>query len=202
MIAFYDLDISPVSYDFLHFLTGAQRAANGEPVHVVIVPGKNAGFKMFDHKPISRAEKQWRLGRVLLSSAALAGATVTVCPTREFAKQFETEGHFPPGYRVDFPLHHYSLSVAVDAAKAGLVISSTKSMTGHLLGGAGGVEAIFTVLALHHQVAPPTINLTDPDPECDLDYCANEARSMKIEVAMKNNFGFGGTNGTLLFRRA
>lgn len=119
MIAFYDLDISPVSYDFLHFLTGAQRAANGEPVHVVIVPGKNAGFKMFDHKPISRAEKQWRLGRVLLSSAALAGATVTVCPTREFAKQFETEGHFPPGYRVDFPIHHYSLSVAVDAAKAG-----------------------------------------------------------------------------------
>ena len=89
-----------------------------------------------------------------------------------------------------------------DAAKRGLVVSSTKSMTGHLLGGAGGVESVFTVLALHHQVAPPTINLTDPDPECDLDYCANEARSMKIDVAMKNNFGFGGTNGTLLFKRA
>ena len=89
-----------------------------------------------------------------------------------------------------------------DAAKSGLVVSSTKSMTGHLLGGAGGVESVFTVLALHHQVAPPTINLTDPDPECDLDYCANEARSMKIDVAMKNNFGFGGTNGTLLFARA
>ena len=88
------------------------------------------------------------------------------------------------------------------AAKAGLVISSTKSMTGHLLGGAGGVESVFSVLALHHQVAPPTINLTDPDPECDLDYCANEARSMKIDYAMKNNFGFGGTNGTLLFKRA
>lgn len=88
------------------------------------------------------------------------------------------------------------------AAKQGLVVSSTKSMTGHLLGGAGGVESVFTVLALHHQVAPPTINLTDPDPECDLDYCANEARNMKIEVAMKNNFGFGGTNGTLLFKRA
>jgi 3-oxoacyl-[acyl-carrier-protein] synthase II len=89
-----------------------------------------------------------------------------------------------------------------DAAKRSLVTSSTKSMTGHLLGGAGGVESVFTVLALHHQVAPPTINLTDPDPECDLDYCANEARSMKIDVAMKNNFGFGGTNGTLLFKRA
>ncbi|MDQ2779614.1 MAG: beta-ketoacyl-ACP synthase II [Pseudomonadota bacterium] len=83
-----------------------------------------------------------------------------------------------------------------------LVISSTKSMTGHLLGGAGGVESVFTVLALHHQVAPPTINLFHADPECDLDYCANEARPMKIEVAVKNNFGFGGTNGTLVFQRA
>ena len=83
-----------------------------------------------------------------------------------------------------------------------LVVSSTKSMTGHLLGGAGGIEAVFTVLSLHHQVVPPTINLTDPDPECDLDYCPNEAREMKIDVAVKNNFGFGGTNGTLVFRRA
>ncbi len=83
-----------------------------------------------------------------------------------------------------------------------LVVSSTKSMTGHLLGGAGGIESVFTVLALHHQVAPPTINLTTPDPECDLDYCANQAREMKIDVAVKNNFGFGGTNGTLVFRRA
>jgi 3-oxoacyl-[acyl-carrier-protein] synthase II len=82
-----------------------------------------------------------------------------------------------------------------------LVVNSTKSMTGHLLGGAGGIESVFTVLALHHQVSPPTTNLLQPDPECDLDYCANEARSMKIEVAMKNNFGFGGTNGTLVFRR-
>ncbi|MFO1326884.1 MAG: beta-ketoacyl-ACP synthase II [Rubrivivax sp.] len=89
-----------------------------------------------------------------------------------------------------------------DAARRSLVVSSTKSMTGHLLGGAGGVESVFSVLALHHQVAPPTINLTDPDPECDLDYCANESRAMKIDVVMKNNFGFGGTNGTLLFRRA
>ncbi|MDP2006342.1 MAG: beta-ketoacyl-ACP synthase II [Rubrivivax sp.] len=83
-----------------------------------------------------------------------------------------------------------------------LVVNSTKSMTGHLLGGAGGVESVFTVLALHHQVSPPTINLATPDPECDLDYCANEARTMKIDVAVKNNFGFGGTNGTLVFRRA
>jgi len=83
-----------------------------------------------------------------------------------------------------------------------LVVNSTKSMTGHLLGGAGGIESVFTVLALHHQVSPPTINLVNPDPDCDLDYCANQAREMRIEVAMKNNFGFGGTNGTLIFRRA
>ena len=83
-----------------------------------------------------------------------------------------------------------------------LVVNSTKSMTGHLLGGAGGIESVFTVLALHHQVSPPTINIFNADPECDLDYCANEARAMKIDVAVKNNFGFGGTNGTLVFRRA
>jgi 3-oxoacyl-[acyl-carrier-protein] synthase II len=83
-----------------------------------------------------------------------------------------------------------------------MTVSSTKSMTGHLLGGAGGIESVFTVLALHHQVVPPTINLTNPDPECDLDYCANTARSMRIDLAVKNNFGFGGTNGTLVFRRA
>ena len=82
-----------------------------------------------------------------------------------------------------------------------MVVSSTKSMTGHLLGGAGGVESVLTVLAVHHQIAPPTINLSTPDPECDLDYCANEARPMRIDIAAKNNFGFGGTNGTLVFRR-
>jgi 3-oxoacyl-[acyl-carrier-protein] synthase II len=82
-----------------------------------------------------------------------------------------------------------------------LVVNSTKSMTGHLLGGAGGIESIFSVLALHHQVSPPTINIFNQDPECDLDYCANEARTMKIEYAVKNNFGFGGTNGTLVFKR-
>ncbi|WP_439682998.1 beta-ketoacyl-ACP synthase II [Cupriavidus oxalaticus] len=82
-----------------------------------------------------------------------------------------------------------------------MVVNSTKSMTGHLLGGAGGLESVFTVLALHHQVAPPTINIDNQDPECDLDYVANTAREMKIDVAVKNNFGFGGTNGTLVFRR-
>ena len=82
-----------------------------------------------------------------------------------------------------------------------MTVSSTKSMTGHLLGGAGGIESVFTVLAIHDQVAPPTINLAHPDPECDLDYCANTARQMKIDVAVKNNFGFGGTNGTLVFRK-
>ena len=82
-----------------------------------------------------------------------------------------------------------------------LVVNSTKSMTGHLLGGAGGIESVFTVLALHHQKSPPTINIFDQDPECDLDYCANTARDMKIDIAVKNNFGFGGTNGTLVFGR-
>jgi 3-oxoacyl-[acyl-carrier-protein] synthase II len=82
-----------------------------------------------------------------------------------------------------------------------MLVSSTKSMTGHLLGGAGGIESVFTVLALHHQKVPPTINIFNQDPECDLDYCANVARDVKMDVALKNNFGFGGTNGTLVFRR-
>jgi 3-oxoacyl-[acyl-carrier-protein] synthase II len=82
-----------------------------------------------------------------------------------------------------------------------LVVNSTKSMTGHLLGGAGGIESVFTVMAIHDQKSPPTINIFNQDPECDLDYCANSARDMKIDVALKNNFGFGGTNGTLVFRR-
>jgi 3-oxoacyl-[acyl-carrier-protein] synthase II len=83
-----------------------------------------------------------------------------------------------------------------------MVVSSTKSMTGHLLGGAGGVESVFTALALRDQVAPPTINIFNQDPACDLDYCANTAREMKMDYALKNNFGFGGTNGSLVFKRA
>ena len=82
-----------------------------------------------------------------------------------------------------------------------LVVNSTKSMTGHLLGAAGGIEAVFTTLAIHHQVSPPTINIFNQDPECDLDYCANTARDMKIDVAVSNSFGFGGTNGSLVFKR-
>lgn len=81
------------------------------------------------------------------------------------------------------------------------VVNSTKSMTGHLLGGAGGIESVFTALAVYHQKSPPTINIFNQDPDCDLDYCANEARDLKIDVAVKNNFGFGGTNGTLVFKR-
>ncbi|TRZ90314.1 MAG: beta-ketoacyl-[acyl-carrier-protein] synthase II [Rhodocyclaceae bacterium] len=92
------------------------------------------------------------------------------------------------------------LAFGVDTAKK-LVVNSTKSMTGHLLGGAGGLESVVTVLAVHHQISPPTINIFNQDPECDLDYCANKARPMKIDVALKNNFGFGGTNGSLVFRR-
>ena len=82
-----------------------------------------------------------------------------------------------------------------------LVVNSTKSMTGHLLGGAGGLESVFTVLSIYNQMSPPTINIFNQDPDCDLDYCANTARDMKIEYALKNNFGFGGTNATLIFEK-
>jgi 3-oxoacyl-[acyl-carrier-protein] synthase II len=103
------------------------------------------------------------------------------------------------------PLGDKNESDAVKAAFGAdaykLVVNSTKSMTGHLLGGAGGIESLFTVLAIHNQISPPTINIFNQDPECDLDYCANVARPMKIDVALKNNFGFGGTNGSLVFKR-
>jgi len=94
-----------------------------------------------------------------------------------------------------------AIKLAFGDAAYKLVVNSTKSMTGHLLGGAGGIESLFTVLAIYHQVSPPTINIFNQDPECDLDYCANTAREMKIDVALKNNFGFGGTNGSLVFKR-
>jgi len=103
------------------------------------------------------------------------------------------------------PLGDINETLAIKAAlgvqATRTVVSSTKSMTGHLLGGAGGLESVFTVLALHHGRVPPTINLDQPDPECDLDYCANQARDVFIQVALKNNFGFGGTNGSLVLRR-
>jgi 3-oxoacyl-[acyl-carrier-protein] synthase II len=95
----------------------------------------------------------------------------------------------------------HAIKAALGEQAHRMVVNSTKSMTGHLLGGAGGIESVFTVLAVHHQKSPPTINIFNQDPECDLDYCANTARDLKIDVAMKNNFGFGGTNGTLVFRR-
>jgi len=101
------------------------------------------------------------------------------------------------------PLGDVAETVAIkrtlgDHAKK-VVVNSTKSMTGHLLGGAGGLESVFTVLAVHKQISPPTINIFNQDPACDLDYCANTAREMPIQVAVKNSFGFGGTNGTLVF---
>jgi 3-oxoacyl-[acyl-carrier-protein] synthase II len=94
-----------------------------------------------------------------------------------------------------------AIKAALGDAAYQTVVSSTKSMTGHLLGGAGGIESVFTVMALHTQKIPPTINLFNQDPECDLDYCANTARDARIEIALKNNFGFGGTNGSLVFKR-
>ncbi|MDO8843372.1 beta-ketoacyl-ACP synthase II [Methylicorpusculum sp.] len=95
----------------------------------------------------------------------------------------------------------HAMKSALGSHAYNLAVSSTKSMTGHLLGAAGGIEAVLTALALKNQIAPPTINLDNPDPECDLDYVPHTAREMKIDVAISNSFGFGGTNGTLVFRR-
>ena len=104
------------------------------------------------------------------------------------------------------PLGDVNESNAIKAALGehakNVVVSSTKGATGHLLGGAGGLESVFTALAVHHQTIPPTINLMNQDPECDLDYCPNTARKREIRAALKNNFGFGGTNGALVFKRA
>ena len=94
-----------------------------------------------------------------------------------------------------------AIKAALGDAARKTVVNSTKSMTGHLLGGAGGLESVVTILAIYHQKSPPTINLFNQDPDCDLDYCANTARDMRIDVALKNNFGFGGTNGSLVFKR-
>jgi 3-oxoacyl-[acyl-carrier-protein] synthase II len=103
------------------------------------------------------------------------------------------------------PLGDRAETIAIKRAfgdhAARLAVSSTKSMTGHLLGAAGVLEAVFCVLAIRDQVAPPTTNYETPDPECDLDYVPNQARALKIDVAVSNSFGFGGTNGTLVFRR-
>jgi 3-oxoacyl-[acyl-carrier-protein] synthase II len=113
------------------------------------------------------------------------------------------ETHYLNAHGTSTPLGDKNETDAIKAAFGDhaykMVINSTKSMTGHLLGGAGGLESVLTVLAIHNQISPPTINIFNQDPECDLDYCANTARDMKIDIAVKNSFGFGGTNGTLVF---
>jgi 3-oxoacyl-[acyl-carrier-protein] synthase II len=113
--------------------------------------------------------------------------------------------HYVNAHGTSTPLGDINETNAIKAALGDhakrTLINSTKSMTGHLLGGAGGIESVFTVLALHHQKSPPTINIFNQDPECDLDYCANTARDVRIDVALKNNFGFGGTNGSLVFKK-
>ncbi|MFW5431312.1 MAG: beta-ketoacyl-ACP synthase II [Methylophilaceae bacterium] len=113
--------------------------------------------------------------------------------------------NFMNAHGTSTPLGDTNESNAIKATFGGhahkLVINSTKSMTGHLLGGAGGLESVFTVLSIHNQISPPTINIFNQDPYCDLDYCANTARDMKIDYALKNNFGFGGTNGSLVFKK-
>ncbi len=113
--------------------------------------------------------------------------------------------HYVNAHGTSTPLGDIAETVAIkralgDHAKQ-IVVNSTKSMTGHLLGGAGGLESVFTVLAVHNQLSPPTINIFNQDPNCDLDYCANQAREMPINIAVKNSFGFGGTNGTLIFSK-
>jgi 3-oxoacyl-[acyl-carrier-protein] synthase II len=113
--------------------------------------------------------------------------------------------HFVNAHGTSTPLGDANETNAIKATfgdhAKNIVVNSTKSMTGHLLGGAGGLESVFTVLSIYHQKSPPTINIFNQDPECDLDYCANIARDMKIEYALKNNFGFGGTNGSLVFKK-
>jgi 3-oxoacyl-[acyl-carrier-protein] synthase II len=115
------------------------------------------------------------------------------------------EVQFVNAHGTSTPLGDANETTAIKAAFGDhakrIVVNSTKSMTGHLLGGAGGLESVFTVLSIYNQISPPTINIFNQDPECDLDFCANTARDMKIDVALKNNFGFGGTNGSLVFRK-
>ncbi len=116
-----------------------------------------------------------------------------------------TEVQFINAHGTSTPLGDANETNAIKAAFGEhaykLLVNSTKSMTGHLLGGAGGLESVFTVLSIYNQISPPTINIFNQDPECDLDFCANTARDIKIEYALKNNFGFGGTNGSLVFKK-
>ena len=115
------------------------------------------------------------------------------------------EVHYLNAHGTSTPLGDKAETIAVKRAFGDhaqhLVVNSTKSMTGHRLGAAGGIEAVFSTLAVYHQISPPTINIFNQDEACDLDYCANTARQMKIDVAISNSFGFGGTNGTVVIRR-
>ena len=133
------------------------------------------------------------------------GARLSMCNALRDAKLNVEDVQYLNAHATSTPLGDKAETIAMKRAFGDhaykLAISSTKSMTGHLLGAAGVVEAIFCILALRDQVAPPTINYTTPDPECDLDFVPNEARKMRIDVAMSNSFGFGGTNGTVIFRR-
>jgi 3-oxoacyl-[acyl-carrier-protein] synthase II len=133
------------------------------------------------------------------------GARLSMCNALRDAKLNVDQVQYLNAHATSTPLGDKAETVAMKRAFGEhaykLAVSSTKSMTGHLLGAAGVVEAIFCILALRDQVAPPTINYKTPDPECDLDFVPNEARKMRIDVAMSNSFGFGGTNGTVIFRR-
>jgi 3-oxoacyl-[acyl-carrier-protein] synthase II len=133
------------------------------------------------------------------------GARLAMANGLRDAQLNPNEVQYVNAHATSTPLGDRAETVAMKRAfgdhAAHLAVSSTKSMTGHLLGAAGVVEAIFSILAIRDQVAPPTINYHTPDPQCDLDYVPNTARQMKIDVVLSNSFGFGGTNGTVIFRR-
>ena len=156
--------------------------------------GELAGFGMSADANHMTAPCEDGAGAALCMTNALRNARVNL-----------NEVNYLNAHGTSTPLGDKAETIAVKRAfgehAQKLVVNSTKSMTGHLLGGAGGLESVFTVLAVHNQISPPTINIFNQDPECDLDYCANTAREMKIDVALKNNFGFGGTNGSLVFKR-
>ncbi|WP_372827849.1 beta-ketoacyl-ACP synthase II [Polaromonas sp.] len=133
------------------------------------------------------------------------GAALCVANALRNARVNADEVQYLNAHGTSTPLGDQAETVAIKRAfgehAKNLVVNSTKSMTGHLLGAAGGIEAVFSVLAIHQQISPPTINIFKQDEACDLDYCANVARDMRIDVAMSNSFGFGGTNATVVFRR-
>jgi 3-oxoacyl-[acyl-carrier-protein] synthase II len=134
-----------------------------------------------------------------------AGAALAMTNALRDAGMNPTDIHYINAHATSTPLGDRAETAAIKGAFADhaykVAVSSTKSMTGHLLGAAGVLEAIFSILAIRDNVAPPTINYRTPDPDCDLDFVPNTARSMPIDVALSNSFGFGGTNGTLVFRR-